>query len=155
MEEDENMLLFKDLRIKKFNRTTYVLNGAYELRKPIHDEMTYLFEGFNLQGGQYKKMFENIQKKPCSFIFKPLHRKYIEDFRKASSTPIKLDVCPIAPMNNTLTNYVLKDYGLIPFHVPGNEKWRIDVRYVNENDKIVGGYDIYGILRTEKSLLEG
>lgn len=41
---------------------------------------------------------------------------------------------------------------LLPPYMPGGEKWKIEVRFFKDNE-MLGGYNFFLIIRSEKSLL--
>jgi hypothetical protein len=62
---------------------------------------------------------------------------------------------PYPTGKNEIKNYYVTDYGnLLPPYIPGGEKWRIEVRYIKDGE-VVGGYEVYGILRNQNSLMNG
>lgn len=107
------------IRIRKYNRSTYVMNSVYELKRPFHDGLVVKFEAFNLAGGQYKKIGEIFEKRPCSRMFEDQYRNIFDDYQNCSSNPVEWKVCPIAPIKNKVTNFLIQDYGLLPPYVPG------------------------------------
>lgn len=53
--DDDKFLKIHDLRVTKFNRTTPVMTGTFELLENIDDDDKYSMAKFhNWNGGQYK-----------------------------------------------------------------------------------------------------
>ncbi|CAO1349063.1 unnamed protein product [Diamesa tonsa] len=153
--DDDKIVTFDGLRVKKYNRTSYVLNGKYQLKMDMGDDIIMLVEGFNFQGGQYKKMGEKlIDQGLCKALYVDAFKSEYMKFHDASSVQVPYGTCPFPAMNNTLTNLMFSDNGLTPPYIPGGEKWRIDLKYFIDKE-VVGGYHIYGLVRNQNSLLNG
>lgn len=57
--ERDKFIKFYDLRTKKFNRTTAVMTGSFELLEPFDDDDKYATVNFNSwSGGQYKLIWQ-------------------------------------------------------------------------------------------------
>lgn len=154
MGKEDAMWNWESLRIRKLNRSTYAMDGIYVLKQPIHDGLTMNIFLLNHQGGQFKKIFEKAIEKPCSAAFQESTRKHIEDFQAVSSRPMEWNVCPIPPLRNEVKNFIVEDHGILPPYIPGGEKWKIEIR-MNDNETILGGFNLYLLVRSEKSLLDG
>ena len=53
-----NIIVFYSLRVKKLNRTTYVINGELAEKADLDDSFSFTVIGFNQAGGQYKKIVD-------------------------------------------------------------------------------------------------
>lgn len=53
---------------------------------------------------------------------------------------------------NEVHNFNVEDNGTLPPYIPGGEKWRADVRFIQDGVEL-GGYNLYAIIRSEKKLL--
>ena len=111
-------------------------------------------EGFNFQGGQYKKLGEKMFDKFCKSVYDDYIKKTYEDFEAASSLKVPFGTCPLPAGINEVTNLMIEENGLLPPYVPGGEKWRVDVRFLRE-EVVLGGYNVYALIRNEQSLLKG
>jgi hypothetical protein len=81
------------LRIKKINRTTYAVNGIFTEKLRFDDEIKIKIEGYNLQGGEYRKLGERSFEKPCT-SFKESFGPPYADFL----TYTNLTICPVDPV---------------------------------------------------------
>lgn len=91
----------------------------------------------------------------CSTLYNETNRPYWDDFQASQKDPEEWETCPYPTGPNEIRNFLIKDYGnFLPPYIPGGEKWRIDVR-VLKDDEILGGYNLYATLRTQKSLMNG
>ena len=113
-----------------------------------------MFEAYNFQGGQYKKMGEKKLEQLCKSLYVDAYRSIYEKFNDASSNKVPFGTCPYPIVNNTVKNFLVSKSELFPPYVPGGEKWRINVRFLKQNE-ILGGYNVYALLRNEQSLLKG
>lgn len=131
----------------------YSLNGKYELLTSFDDEYTVNMAALNFQGGSYKKIVEKSFGSFCTNVYNESIREYFENFQNYQKYQVPWKSCPYPDGPNEINDYVVEDYGkLLPPYIPGSEKWKIEVRFSKENETI-GGYNLYGIIRTEKSLL--
>ena len=134
---------------------SFVLNGNYHLKRPMGDDIIMIVEAHNFQSGQYKKMGEKLMDQGlCKALYVDAFKSEYMKFYDASSVKIPFGTCPYPSVNNTLTNLMFSDPGLMPPYIPGGEKWRIDLKYFL-NDEFLGGYRIFGLVRNERSLLQG
>lgn len=111
-------------------------------------------EAYNLQGGQYKKIFNKRLDKFCLTMWNEAYKSYYDKFNDALSVRVPWATCPYPKVNNTLTNLIISNEGALPPYVPGGEQWRINVRYIKA-EEILGGYNLYMLLRSEQSILQG
>lgn len=118
------------------------------------DEFDVLVGAFNFHGGQYKKIGDKTFYKFCKTLYLDKFKEPYSRFYDASSFKVPHKTCPFPAGQNEITNLMFSENGLLPPYVPGGEKWRIDVRFV-KNNEILGGLNMYGLLRNEQSLLRG
>ena len=118
------------------------------------DDVDMDFKAYNFQSGQYKKLFEKRMDKLCKSLFDEANRGPYQKFYEASSHKVPFGTCPYPKLNNTVTDLLINSNGAIPPYIPGGEKWRIDVRFI-KNNEILGGYNLYALLRNEESLMNG
>lgn len=117
--------------------------------------MAVHLEGQNLQGGQYKKMFEKNYDHFCDIFYAPEHKVYYEDYQSHVTDPVPWNTCPYPSGPGEVTNYLLDGAdNILPPYMPGNEKWKLVVRMLRDG-KVLGGYDFYVIFRNMKTLIEG
>ena len=95
---EPNFLLFDTFRVKKYNRSTYVLNGNVTLRERIDDTVDALFVNYNMQGREYRKIFERKARKVCSTLFTTPFKKGYENIAAHSDLP-KFGDCDFPPVS--------------------------------------------------------
>lgn len=89
----------------------------------------------------------------CINLYNETYREQFEDFQTYQEHPVPWLSCPWPTGDNEIHNYMVKDYGsLLPPYIPGGEKWRIELR-ISKDNVTLGGYNGYGMLRSEQSLL--
>ena len=98
-------------------------------------------------------MFEKDLGPLCDFLYQPTIEDWFKNLHNHMKVNVPFGTCPYPKGENEITNFLIKDDGLLPPYVPGNERWKVEVRFARE--KILGGYDVIGLLRTQKSLMEG
>lgn len=111
-------------------------------------------EAHNFQGGQYKKMGEKKLDKFCDTLYTDTFKEPFNDFYVASTAKIPFGTCPFPAGDNELTNLMFSDNGFLPPYIPGGEKWKIDIGF-RQKGVVLGGVNIYAILRNERTLLKG
>lgn len=116
--------------------------------------MDMLLQGFNLQGGQYKMIAEKKLDNFCKSIYIDAVKSEYEKYYEASVPSIPFGTCPYPAGDYVITNLLLNDIGILPPYIPGGEKWRLDFRYY-QGEQMVGGYDVYALVRNEKSIMQG
>ena len=114
--------------------------------------MSMEVSGFNFQAGQYKKLVEKKFEKYCETMYQESFKFYYEQFQSSTDHPTPWKACPFPAGENEVHNFLIEDIGLLPPYIPGSEKWRADIRFF-KNDKVVGGYNVYGIIRNEEKIL--
>lgn len=121
---------------------------------PIDDSHSASGAALNFQGNQYKKMGDKQIDHLCTFVYNETFREYYEDFMTFVTHPVPWKTCPYPAGPNEIKNYFIKDYEMMPAYIPGNEKWKVEVRLIKDGE-ILGGYNGYGILRNQASLMNG
>lgn len=115
--------------------------------------MAVTFAALNLQGNQYKKMFEKDFDHMCSAMYLDAFQLPFENYQAHNKNPVAWKTCPFPAGSNEVFNYLAIDTeSLLPPYIPGGEKWKVEMRFLR-NGTDLGGYNIYMILRNEKSLL--
>lgn len=136
-----------------YNKSSYVLNGKYTIKTGFDDTFSGSGAGLNFQGGQYKKIADKTVDKICATLYNETFREYYENFQASQKNPVPWNTCPYPTGPNEINDYYVEDYGsMLPAYVPGSEKWKLEVRILKEK-AILGGYNLYFILRSERSLL--
>lgn len=97
-------------------------------------------------------MGEKTLKNFCSSLYDVKLKEHYEDYQTHMSKPVAWNTCPYPAGSNEVTNYAISDQSILPAYLPGNEKWKVEMRFLRK-DVILGGYNIYAILRDEKSIL--
>jgi hypothetical protein len=127
--------------------------GYAIIRRQLDDNVIVGFEAYNLQGGQYKLMFNRELGGFCEIIWQDSLKEEAENFLKQSNLTFKHGDCPIQPTVFTLNNYSPDNLGdYLPAYVPGNERWKLTV-FTEENGKRTTELDFYTILSDEKSIM--
>ena len=102
---EPNILLFDTLRVKKYNRSTYVLNGNFTLKERFDDTLDVRFINYNFQGREYRKIFERFVPKLCSTIFVETFRKLYGTITAHSDLP-KFGDCDFRPVSIAILRFV-------------------------------------------------
>ncbi|XP_001662213.2 uncharacterized protein LOC5575791 [Aedes aegypti] len=116
----------KSMRVRKFNRTTSVLDGVMDLKQEadnnyeISVKAAYSPKGNN-QFNQYPMKIKPT--KLCDFVNGDW-RDYYPYFESSSNFP-KVGECPIEPKEYRITNMVL-DSNMFPPYLP-NGLWRLSI----------------------------
>ena len=131
-----------------------MVSGKYNLKVPLDDEIDMTIKAFNFQSGQYKKIFEKQLNQFCTTVYIDAFKEPHLSFYDASSFKVPFDTCPFPAGKNEVTNLMVDENGMFPPYIPGGEKWRVDVRFLRE-EIVLGGYNVYALLRNEQSLLKG
>ncbi|CRL03059.1 CLUMA_CG016218, isoform A [Clunio marinus] len=137
------------VRVKKFNRTAYVINGNGSLHKPLGYDVNVNMTGFYFEAGEYK-IYSSKTTSFCEFKILPGHKEVLEDFEAHTTNPVPWDACPYPAMDKQIINYALKKehFNFIPPGLPG-EQWRFNFRF-SQNGTDFGGFNIYLILTKYK-----
>ena len=106
-----NLILLDTFRVKKYNRSTYVLNGNFSLNDRVDDTVDALFVNYNFQGREYRKIFERLIRKVCTSLFVETFRKTYESFVTHSDLP-KFGDCDFRPVRKNILERIcnLKKY---------------------------------------------
>ena len=131
-----------------------MLSGKFTLKIPLDDDIDMLVEAFNFQGGQYKKLGDKTFAKFCASLYNDFFGNIYAKMYEASKVKIPFGTCPYPAGENEFTNLMFTDNGMLPPYIPGGEKWRLDFRFL-KNGEVLGGYNAYIIIRSERSLLLG
>ena len=66
---EPNIFAFDSLRVKKLNRSTYVMNGELTVKKDLDDSLSFTIAGLNQAGGQFKKILDKKFPKFCEAVW--------------------------------------------------------------------------------------
>jgi hypothetical protein len=112
------------------------------------------FKAFNHNAGQYKLIFQRNLGPFCDAMYEEhLKQTYIE-LESTVNDSIPYKTCPVKPKGYRVTNYAPKNLGdYLPQYVPGGERWMLNF-YYEKNQEILGGWNIYALLRNNQSLLK-
>lgn len=90
-----NIFSFDTLKVKKFNRSAYVLTGDFTIKEDISDgDLTTLSEGFNFNAGQYKKIGDKRLENLCTILNQEKFKDTYLDVKSHSNIP-DWGTCPI------------------------------------------------------------
>ena len=95
---DPNIFFFDSFRVKKYNRSTYVLSGELTLKEQLDNGLDVLIIAYYFQGGQYKKFIERLYKKACTSLYIEENREQYEDIMKYSNIG-PFGTCPHMPVS--------------------------------------------------------
>jgi hypothetical protein len=130
-----------------------VVNGNFTVKQPMGDDLDMYGAGLNFQGNQYKKMFDKRLDKFCTTYYIDIYKAYFEDYQAHTTNPVPWKTCPYPAGSNEVKNFFVEDDGLLlPPYIPGSEKWKAEIRFLRD-EIILGGFNIYGIIRSEESIL--
>lgn len=139
----------------QFLSLRHVLNGKFEILMDFSNEITMHVAALNFQGNQYKKIAEKDLGKFCDVLYVDNLKELYEDMQSHIATSVQWKTCPYPKGPNEVHNYLLKDMSnILPPYVPGSEKWQLQIRFHKDNE-VLGGYNVYALLRSEESLLNG
>jgi hypothetical protein len=117
------------------------------------DDLDMYGVGLNFQGNQYKKLFDKTLNHFCSTYYIDLYKPYFEDYQSHTTHPVAWKTCPYPAGSNEVRNFMVEDDGkLLPPYIPGNEKWKAEIRFLR-NGTALGGFNIYASIRSEESIL--
>lgn len=113
-------------------------------------------KALNFQGNQYKMFFEKDFGKFCEVVYATDDfKKAFEDFHNHATVKVPKDTCPYPKGQNEIKNFLVKDVDkMLPPYLPGGEKWQFQIRFIKDGE-ILGGFNSYGIIRTQESLMNG
>lgn len=125
----------------------------FTLKQDLGEDIDVYIAGLNLQGGQYKLIGDKTIENFCAAFYKENLREVVEDYQAHTSNPVAWRTCPYPAGSSEVTNYLVKDTAsLFPPYIPGGEKWKVVFMFSRKGVEL-GGYNIYGILRNNASLL--
>ena len=129
------------------------MDGKYTVLTPIDNTVDFTASALNFQGGQYKKIGDKSIEKLCESIYDDEYRKDFDAIQAHQKYPVPWKTCPYPAGPNEIFDYFIEDFGsVLPPYIPGSEKWKFEIRLFRENE-VLGGYNIFVIIRSEKSLL--
>lgn len=106
-----------DVRVSKFNRTTYIINGNATLAIPLSDDYNLRYEFFGMQGNEYRKIYPDmVEKKMCTFLRNS--KLFYHTLPRHSNLPEQDEnMCPIKEGDYYIRNYMATTGGVqaIPF----------------------------------------
>lgn len=133
-----------------------MVDGKFELKVDVDD--TVLVKAFmlNLQGNQYKRMFEKDLGGYCEAMYKDAFEDLFNDIHKSIKKKVAWKTCPYPKGEVEIINLGVPPFNqdLLPPYLPGSEKWQGQLRFY-QNGIELGGYNVYLIVRTEKTLFNG
>jgi hypothetical protein len=131
------------------------LNGKFILKRDLDNEMTLKLAALNFQGNQYKQMFDKDFGKFCDVLYDDKVEDKYNNLHKHFEVKVPWKTCPYPKGPNEITNFMIDDFAdQLPPYLPGSEKWQIQVRFLL-SEEVLGGYNVFAIIRTEKSLMNG
>jgi hypothetical protein len=110
----------------------------------------------NYQGNEYRRIFEKELDHLCDLYNE--EEKFKEPFEYGHDhlkVKVLWKTCPYPKGPNEMFNLEVSELNrFLPEYLPGNEKWKIEARF-SLHGKVLGGYNLYATLRSERSLLNG
>lgn len=90
--------------MKKFNRTTTIINSIYEANFPIDDDTWLKIELYGLQGNEFRKIIPTFELKNLCKVLK--NNTFYKGVSEVSNFPSpSKDLCPIPVEHYTIENY--------------------------------------------------
>lgn len=131
------------------------MNGKFEFKIDMDDSVTIKIFCLNLQGNQYKQMFEKDIGRYCEAMYKEHFESIFNHVQSHFKKVIPWKTCLYPKGKNEITNLYLEgQQEYLPPYIPGSEKWKIQLR-AYKDDIELGGYNVYAIVRNENSLMNG
>ena len=90
-------MTFDTFRVRKYNRSIYVLNGDLELKEDIGDDVDVNIVAYNFQRGGYDKIGERKFVGICKSLFEEQYRSKYEEAELFSN---------LKPFGENMHNYV-------------------------------------------------
>ena len=84
---EPNVFAFDSLRVRKFNRTAYVVDGNLTVKKDLDDTMDFTGVANSMTGGQYKKIGDKKFVGWCKSMWIPNGKDYYNYVRNHSNFP--------------------------------------------------------------------
>ena len=84
---EPNLFAFDSLRVKKFNRTVYVLDGNLTVKKDLDDTMDFIATASSMTGNQYKKIIDRKYVGFCKALWDPKMKDFYNFVRNSSNFP--------------------------------------------------------------------
>ena len=84
---EPNIFKYDDFRVKKINRSTYVMNGHFEQLIDIDDSVSMEVMAANFQGGQYKHILKREYPKFCVAFWDETTKILYDDLLQHSNMP--------------------------------------------------------------------
>uniref|UniRef100_A0A336KWS8 CSON012674 protein n=1 Tax=Culicoides sonorensis TaxID=179676 RepID=A0A336KWS8_CULSO len=130
-----------DCRVRRANKTTYMADGNYTIKKPITDEVTIQLSLFYLNGATWTQLFTNLPTSLCKSTIVPGSTFY--DFKKRYFLDAP-DSCPIPSglykMQRIFVPRYRKDWDsgmklVIPAIVPNADLYKSEYNFFDGNRK--------------------
>lgn len=129
------------------------MNGMFTIKQDLGEDIDIHVAGLNFQGGQYKQIMDKTMQNLCKAFYQDNLRGVVEDYQAHTTNPVAWKTCPYPAGSSEVKNYLVKDAGsMLPPYIPGGEKWKVAFMF-SRNGVELGGYNVYGILRNNASLL--
>ena len=84
---EPNIIKYETYRVKKYNRSTYVLNGKFEQKIDMGNDIAVELLGSNFLGGQYKQVMSRKHPRFCDALWDGTLRALYNDLLKHSNMP--------------------------------------------------------------------
>lgn len=108
----------KEIKLFKYNRTTYAINSTFELLVDLTDKFSFKHELYGMMGNEFRRMLPDmIEEKMCSHIRRWNHL-YKDIIEYTNLAPKNLDICPVTKGIYWTRNYVIRPDELpnLPFN---------------------------------------
>ena len=84
---EPNVFAIDTLRVKKFNRTVYVLDGNLTIQRDLDETVDFTSTASSMTGNQYKKIIDKKFVGWCKSMSDPRIEKYYNYVRNHSNLP--------------------------------------------------------------------
>lgn len=130
------------------------MSGRYTINENLGDDVVVELTALNFQGNTYKYWMTKELGGVCSAIYKDMMKDIFLEYHNHAKVSIPWKTCPYPKGPNELNNLTFaKIEELLPPYIPGNEKWKIEMRF-HRDDEELGGYNLYVTVRSEETLLK-